>query len=83
MSDPFEGNASGLTSPAEKHYTVTPANEDLPIRPRALVAIAAGDAVIRDVDGTEVTYPVDVGDILPIRAAQVRTGTTATLVAWY
>ena len=83
MSDPFKSNAPGLSSPATRHYTVTPANADLPIIPRALFIAEAGEVVVRDIEGTDVTYDLDAGILLPFRAQQVRTGTTATVIAWY
>jgi hypothetical protein len=83
MADPFETNAPGLTSPAGRHFAITPANTDLAIIPRALWVDDDGDLVIRDAGGVDVTYSVTAGQILPIRAVQVRTGTTATVVGWY
>ena len=81
--DFFETKSTGLESPANRHYSITPANEDLPIRPRAIFVAADGDVVIRDEGGIDITYAATAGDILPFRAVQVRTGTTATCVAWY
>jgi len=84
MDDDFARNQpQDLTHPATRHYTVTPANEDLPVRPRALYIAADGNAVIRDEGGVDVTYPVVAGQLLPIRANQIREGTTATVIAWY
>jgi hypothetical protein len=83
MSDPFKSNAPGLSSPATRHYTVTPADEDLPIIPRALFIAESGDVVIRDWNDDDVTYPLEAGAIIPFRGKQVRTGTTATVIAWY
>lgn len=85
MNDPFGSYSQGMTSPAVRHYEITPSDsEELPIRPRALYCTVAGDAVIRDELGTDVTYPLSAGEVLPIRATQVlATGTTASLVGWY
>jgi len=85
MSDPFQNNATGLTSPALNHYTITPSDSaDLPVRPRAIFALTDGNAVLRDQAGVDVTYPVTAGTLLPFRPVRVlATGTTATLVAWY
>lgn len=84
MSDPFASNAPGLSSPATRHYTVTPSNsEDLPIKPRALFVSVTGNAALV-MGGVEVAYPsLAAGTILPIRPDRVMaTGTTATLIAW-
>jgi hypothetical protein len=70
-------------APATRHYTVTPANADLPVVPRAIYIATDGDVVVRDGAGIDVTYPVVAGQLLQIRAVQVRTGTTATVIAWY
>lgn len=83
MTDLFASNATGLTSPAIRHFAITPANTDLAIRPRALYVNGDGALVVRDEGGVDVTYAVIAGQVLPIRAVQVRTGTTATVVGWY
>lgn len=83
MTDLFASHGADLTSPGFRHYTVTPANADLSPRPRALFVKADGDLVIRDEGGVDETYPVTAGMILPFRAVQVRSGTTATVIAWY
>ena len=81
--DFFETKSTGLESPANRHYVITPADEDLPVRPRAILVTGDGNLVIRDEGGEDVTYSVQEGQLLPFRAVQVRTGTTATCVAWY
>ena len=83
MSDPFKTFGTGKSSPANRHFAITPADADLEIRPRALYVNGAGSLVIRDEEGTDVTYTVEAGQILPIRAIQVRAATTATVVGWY
>lgn len=81
MPDRFENTAPGMAGPATKHYAITPANADLAWRPRALLVTATGDVVIRDEAATDITYAaVPAYTLLPIRAVQVRTGTTATVV---
>jgi hypothetical protein len=83
MADRFETLMSGLDAPAARHFSITPANTDLAFRPRALIVTVAGDVVIQDELGTNITYAaVPAYTILPIRAVQVRTGTTATVVGW-
>jgi len=80
MADQFKYHSSGLDSPATRHFTVTPADgSDLANIPRALFIGGAGDVAIRDGAGTDVTYTVPAGVLLPIRAVRVlATGTTAT-----
>lgn len=83
MPDNFANHGSGLSSPATRHYAITPANTDLVDRPRALLVTVSGDVVVRDEAGVNITYPaVPAYTILPFRAVQVRTGTTATVVGW-
>ncbi|WP_306116430.1 MULTISPECIES: hypothetical protein [unclassified Roseovarius] len=84
MTDNFAGFAASLTSPGETHYVVSPSDTaDLDPRPRALKCIASGTVAVRDGAGTDVTYPVEVGDVLEFRAVRVlATGTTAVVVAW-
>jgi hypothetical protein len=83
MTDPFLTQRTGKTSPADKHFAITPANSDLAIIPRALYFNTAGTAIVRDMAGTDVTYTVQAGAIIPVRAIQVRTGTTASVIGLY
>lgn len=83
MADRFETYSAGLTGPASRHFAITPANTDLAFRPRCLMVTATGDVVIQDELGVNVTYAaVPAYTLLPFRAVQVRTGTTATVVGW-
>ena len=84
MTDNFAGFAASLTSPGEAHYLVSPSDTaDLDPRPRALKCLAAGNVVVRDINGNDVTYPVEVGEVLEFRAIRVlATGTTAVVAAW-
>ena len=85
MADEFEGYASGLTSPATRHTAITPSDSvDLDPRPRALRINVGGNIAIRDREGTDITYAVIAGEILPFRGVRVlATGTTATgIVGW-
>lgn len=84
MTDNFAGFAASLTSPGETHYVVSPSDTaDLDPRPRALKCIASGNVAVRDAAGTDVSYPLEVGDVLEFRAVRVlATGTTAVVVAW-
>ena len=84
MEDHFKDRQSGLSDVATLHVAITPSDStDLPIRPRALYCIASGNVAIRDEAGTDITYPVVVGQIFPFRPVRVlATGTTATVVSW-
>lgn len=84
MADRFDSYGVGTTSPATRHYAITPTDGvDLDPRPRALFVLTDGDLVIRDELDTEITYAVTAGTILPFRAAGIEsTGTTATVVGW-
>ena len=86
MVDTFKSFKTSLESPAEHHFVVAPDDaQDLPVRPRALRIGVAGTLVVRDVAGTDVTYTVDAGEVLSLRATRVlATGTTASdIVGWY
>jgi hypothetical protein len=82
MADLYEGFGAGLTSPAIRHYTITPGADDLPFKPRAIRCSVQGTATIVDDAGTSITYTLFAGEVLPIRAVKV-TAATAVLVAWY
>ena len=84
MTDNFAGFAASLTSPGEVHYVVVPSDSnDLDPRPRALKCIAAGNVAVRDLNGTDIIYPMEAGEVLEFRAIRVlASGTTAVVVAW-
>ena len=82
--DSFDAHQCGLESPAERHAAITP-SDTLPVdpRPRALWCQTAGDLVIEDRWGTQLSYAVQPGQVLPFRASKVlATGTTATVYGW-
>lgn len=85
MSDPFQYHSPGLDSPARHHALIVPSDSaNLPTTPRALYCAAAGTAVLRDAAGTDLSYDLAQGDLLPLRAVRVlATGTTATLYGWW
>lgn len=83
MIDQFGSHSVGMDSPATRHFAITPADADLAIRPRVLRCSVAGTVVVRDETGTDVTYTMVAGEILPFRAVQVRAASTATVVGWY
>ena len=82
-ANPFQSYPPTLDGPARRHFPITPADADLPIRPRALKCLEAGTAIVRDEGGTDVTYTLEAGEVLEIMAVQVRDGSTATVVGWY
>ncbi|WP_210527341.1 spike base protein, RCAP_Rcc01079 family [Rubellimicrobium arenae] len=84
MSDNFSHHQRGLESPGDRHQPITP-SDTLAVspRPRALWCQTSGDLVIEDCDGTQLSYAVTAGQILPFRAARIlATGTTATVYGW-
>jgi hypothetical protein len=91
MSDIFESYATGLESPGNRHFPITPdddtdiQHEGRVIIPRAIRVGGAGNVVIRDGAGTDVTYTCVAGEVLTFRPVRVlATGTTATnIVGWY
>jgi hypothetical protein len=85
MTDTFASFTPGLSDVATLHFAITPSDTtDLAITPRSLYCNAAGDAVVRDEAGTDITYALTQGQILPFRGVRIlETGTTATLVGWY
>ena len=82
MTDNFKYHASGLDSPAQRVYPITPNDgADLAVIPRALRVLTGGDLAIRDGAGTDVVIPVLACEIIPIRVVRVlATGTTATVI---
>lgn len=85
MSDPFDTDYVGLTSPAVSHFLVVPSDTvDLQVRPRAMFVNTAGTAVLQINGGDAVSYDLPAGTILALRPTRVlATGTTAQLIAWY
>lgn len=83
MADLFSNNPN-QTLPGSRHFTITPSDTvDMAIQPRALFVTVAGNLALQDKFGTNVTYAVTVGIIIPFRATRVlATGTTATVVGW-
>ncbi|WP_036286427.1 hypothetical protein [Methylosinus sp. PW1] len=85
MSDTFASFQPGLSDVATRHFAVTPSDStDLAVKPRAIFCKVAGDVAIRDEGGTDITYTLTQGQILPFRGVRIlSTGTTATVVGWY
>lgn len=63
---------------ARNHIAITKSDATI-IQADAIFVGGAGDVVIKDRDGTSVTYTVPAGTIIPVQATMVMsTGTTAT-----
>lgn len=82
--DEFKDFAKGLTSPATRHFAITPDdNNDLPILPRVIYCRAQGTLVVRDSSGVELPYEMIVGERLDFRGVRVMsTGTTGIYYGW-
>jgi len=80
MSDPFDGYAAGLESPATGAFEIAPDdNADLPFVTRALNVQTTGAVRVSTLNGDTVTLFIAAGGVLPIRVSRVlATGTTAT-----
>lgn len=82
--DEFVSFTKGLTSPATKHFAITPDDaNDLPMLPRVIYCQTEGTIVIRDSEGVTLPYTMGVGDRIDFRGARVMsTGTTGTYYGW-
>jgi hypothetical protein len=80
--DIFANLRKGLSSPADEHYTITPSNDELSPKPRAIRAMTSGNITVVDKNNTSIQYAVTAGEILPFRPNKI-TAATATVVAWY
>lgn len=82
--DEFSDLQKGLTSPATRHFAIVPDDAaDLPILPRVIYCQSAGDVVIRDATGADLTYTLETGDRLDFRGVRVlSTGTSGTFYGW-
>lgn len=70
--------------PAVRHYTVTPHNTNaLAPMPYALYIQTTGTLIVGDENDVDVTYNVTAGQVFPFRATKVKTGGTASAVAWW
>jgi hypothetical protein len=79
----FEEYSKGLTSPADVHTLIAAggtASYTYKTAPRGFYVNSSGTAVIDDSEGTEVTYNVIVGQIIPIRPYAVKATSTADLI---
>ena len=82
-SNPFTGAGGNLTGFARDIVPVTPSNTVDISAGAAAFAItcktAADNVVITTVEGVDRTYPIALGEVLPVGISRVKaTGTTAT-----
>lgn len=84
VSDPYKHHQTGPSSPARRHFAISPSDDlDLPIVPKAVYCEAAGALAVQDETGAVLIYTLAQGQILPIHARRIRaTGTTATVFGW-
>jgi len=84
MADQFETIFVGLDAPASVHFAITPSNSvNLATVPRAIFCQVGGTVVIRDKAGTNLSYTLTAGAILPFRGVRIlATGTTGTYYGW-
>ncbi|TDX63989.1 hypothetical protein EDE12_106134 [Methylosinus sp. sav-2] len=82
--DNFNSHAKGLSSPGTKHFQLVASdNADLAVIPRAVYVNVGGVAVIRDAAGTDISYNMSQGQVLPFRGVRLLAlGTTAVLIGW-
>lgn len=78
--DDFASPSDSPVSPARRATAIQPGDAPLSPLPKAIYVGGAGNLTLRTVDSAaDVTLVVHAGQILPLRAAYVRTvGTTAT-----
>lgn len=86
-TDDFASLSKGLSSPADKHFAITPSDStDFDHTTRGIYVGGSGNLVVVDQGGTTCTFTgVLAGVVYPIRAKRVNsTSTTATnLVGLY
>jgi len=79
--NPFDSSGGNLSGFAHDVVPITPDDgTDLAVVAIAITCkTAAGNVVITTVDGVDRTYPITLGEILPVGITRVKaTGTTAT-----
>lgn len=64
-------------SPSNKFYAVTPSDTTL-VDARAIFVGGEGNLVLENEDGTDVTFAVKAGTLLPVSPKRVKAATTAT-----
>lgn len=84
MTDNFAYDGVREMAPARVHFAITPSDTvDLAQPARSVYCNVAGTAVLRDGAGTNISYTLSVGQVLPLEVVRVlATGTTATVIGW-
>lgn len=82
-TNPFTGAGGNLTGFARDVVSVTPNDSADIVTDAVALAITCkgggGDVVVTTVAGNDRTYPITVGEVLPVGISRVKaTGTTAT-----
>ena len=73
--------SSARVNTANVWATIVPSDSVIQPEYRALYCTAAGDVVCTDIQGNDVTFPVALGQILPVQPILIKAaGTTATVV---
>ena len=82
--DEFSTHSTSPTAPATRHFLIVPDDSTDPqIMPRVIYCQVAGDIVIEDIHGTQLSYGLEVGDQLNFRGVRVlSTGTNGTFYGW-
>ena len=79
MIDNFDNQGSGLSSPAERFWPITPGAGELAEVTRYLWVGIEGSVEIEAMDGTSATF-VGVSGLLPVRAAKVLSGSAGSIL---
>ena len=59
---------------------IVPSDSAIQPEYRALYCTTSGDVVCTDIQDNAVTFPVTVGQVLPVQPKLIQTGTTADLI---
>ena len=80
-----QSNPARAIAQKQRHELVVPSDtDDLKTRYDAIYCEGAGTVVIRDVGGTDLSYTLIQGQVLPFDGIRIlATGTTATLYGWF
>lgn len=74
---------SNKINPGRLHVAVTPHDTNyLPAGVNCIYCTADGNCVVEDAAGTQITYAMVAGQLLPFEAKRIRAASTGTYVAW-
>lgn len=82
MADRFESSASGLDSPAQQAFAITPGTAELAETTRGIYVGGTGDISVEMKSGALVVFQeVPAGSLLPIRVVKIfAEGTSASAI---